>query len=120
MGQMLDQVVEVVGEMRELLSEARGLLKDLRYEIKEGKELKKELKTVIKDIINTNLVQEIDLAVKESADIFNKDIKDMHAQAEKDIIESFERLTNTLLYGNKSGKGANVLEDIMKSKGLIK
>jgi len=117
----LEEVVEATEKLEELLH-GRAMLKDMYQERKRLEKAVEEARTVVVDIAD----EEIEQIVNDRVEFHLGELRE-EVQATKDIlhnglIEGFEELSNTLLYGKKHPKKGqmSVLAEIMEQKGIVR
>jgi hypothetical protein len=110
MGERLQQTIEVVEKLENLLHEGRALLKDLRKEIKTAENIKQELQAAALVAINDRVEDILEQLLEEKMAHVVKEVGLAQDEAVKKVIDSFDEISNVLMYGNAQGRGENLFD----------
>lgn len=102
--------------LRELISEANGVTKDLQRAVRDAREAGEEVATLLR----TSAAELIDAAVKVGLEELGQHTLEAMDKAVIKVGKQFDALTNILLYGNAQGRGENVVDAALPEGAHVK
>lgn len=101
-------------QLQAVISEGRALLKDMTKERKRMERILKETETHIDEYSAKNVEAILTEAAHTAVEQLVKVVGLKQRELEDSVVKAVQELTNTIMYGNKQGRGVNILEEALK------
>lgn len=112
---LIDRLGEASLEAKQLVSELHGATKDARQAIRELQQARIEHQLWIKGV----MAEELGEMVKAEIASVNNTVINTKKEIEEKLFQTFEDLSNTLIYGNKQGRGPSIFEQLTAKYGVL-
>lgn len=104
--------------LEETTATARGVLAELRSELKEARRVRDSLDAAVEGArakVAGVIDEEIGAEIAAGLERYHGKVRDSIASAEERVLDTMQRFANLAMYGNEQGRGPNIFDELRAS-----